>query len=503
MTGSSGKAALVEDLYALYAEPTGLFDHMVEAGGLDPATDFRDRDLRTMLFRGADLAGFDFSRSNLVGTAIRRARRVDASTKLDGALLDELDQAWLARRLDGEGRSRPAPAVLLSPVNNPFAPGAGTFPPLLAGRADIIERVEVSFQRLRQGRPVRSLILTGLRGVGKTVLLSAIQAVAERDHMIVVRLESIGERSLPGALVPPLRQTLLALSEGAPNKMDVEKALSALASIAELTSLDEELSGEISGLTTPELADDSDLYFDLSDLFSTLGDIAEKRGSGFVLIIDEMQYLADKQLAALMAALHQRSQKARPVMIVGAGLPILLGKIGSVMSYGERQFEFIHIGPLDEVATNDAVLGPLVKEGVLIEPDGLAAIYAHTEGYPYFIQEWALHSWNEAKVSPITREHVERATTAALAHLDENFFRMRFDRLTPSEMRYLRAMAELGPGPHQSQDVAGVLNSKVVGLGPVRGSLIRKGMIYSPTHGETAFTVPLFDDFIRRAMPSL
>lgn len=220
-----------------------------------------------------------------------------------------------------------------------------------------------------------------------------------------------------------------------------------------------------------------------------------------VLSVDELQYVAEEQLAALISALHRASQKRLPVTMVAAGLPQLLGRMGRAKSYAERLFEFAPVGPLDAEAAAQTIRLPIEREEESVTPDAVAAIMRDTEGYPYFLQEWGKHSWDAAEASPITAADVDVARAAALAELDASFFRVRFDRLAPAEKRYLRAMAALGSGPHRSGDVAERLGVKVSSVAPTRNSLITKGMLYSPAHGDTAFTVPLFDAFMRRVMP--
>lgn len=249
------------------------------------------------------------------------------------------------------------------------------------------------------------------------------------------------------------------------------------------------------------LADSGDLEADLCDLLSVVGEAAAERNTVVVLFIDELQYVPEEQLAALISALHRTAQNQLPVTMVAAGLPQLVGQTGRAKSYAERLFEFVPIDKLDDDAARTALCVPAEKEGVLLEEDAVAEILSQTQGYPYFLQEWGKHSWSFAEASPICRRDAQRATVAALAELDASFFRVRFDRLTPAEKRYVRAMAELGPGPHRSGDIAERLGKKVTTVAPVRNSLIAKGMVYSPAHGDTAFTVPLFDGFMKRTMP--
>lgn len=232
-----------------------------------------------------------------------------------------------------------------------------------------------------------------------------------------------------------------------------------------------------------------------------VGAAAQRAGTALVLFIDELQYVEEEQLAALITALHRTAQRRLPVVLLGAGLPQLRGQMGRAKSYAERLFDFPEIGPLPEPAARVAIAKPARDQGVEVDGDALKQILRRTHGYPYFLQEWGKHAWDAAAASPITRKDVEAASKAAVAALDESFFRVRFDRLTPLEKKYLRAMAELGPGPHRSGDIAEQLKRKVTSLGPTRNQLISKGMIWSPNHGDTAFTVPLFDEFMHRIMP--
>jgi hypothetical protein len=249
------------------------------------------------------------------------------------------------------------------------------------------------------------------------------------------------------------------------------------------------------------LADSGDLESDLADLLANVGAAALESDTAVVLFIDELQYVKEEQLAALITALHRTGQNQLPVTLVAAGLPQLLGQTGRAKSYAERLFEFIHIDSLDDAAARAALCVPAEKEGVKYDAGAINAIQKQTRGYPYFLQEWGKHSWDIAEGSPIKVEDANRATTAALAALDNSFFRVRFDRLTPAEKKYMRAMAELGPGPHRSGDIANLLNKKVSTVAPMRNTLISKGMVFSPAHGDTAFTVPLFDGFMKRIMP--
>ncbi len=392
----------------------------------------------------------------------------------------------------------------MDPRQNPYAPGAGTPPPELAGRDELIERAAVALDRIRSGRSARSFILYGLRGVGKTVLLNRIRLDAEARGMASVRMEAPEERSLPAMLIPALRAALLRLSRGEVLKDSLLKGMRALASFTKALKVkyqDIEFSIDVDPETG--LADSSDLDTDLTDLILTLGNAAGERATAIVLFIDELQYVPEDQLASLIAALHSASQEQLPITMVAAGLPQLVGRTGDAKSYAERLFEFASVDRLGDDDARDALVVPASKEGVAFQPGAVSEILRRTNGYPYFLQEWGKHSWDVAEASPIELDDARRATTEALAELDASFFRVRFDRLTPTQKRYMRAMAELGPGPHRSGDIAHILNRQVTSVAPVRNALIAKGMIYSPAHGDTAFTVPLFDGFMKRIVPEL
>lgn len=251
----------------------------------------------------------------------------------------------------------------------------------------------------------------------------------------------------------------------------------------------------------PGLADNGDLEEGLSALLEQVGRAAQAAGTVAVLFIDELQYVEENQPAALISALHRCAQQKLPVTVVGAGLPQLRGRMGEAKSYAERLFNVPEIGALSEDDASLAITVPAKEEDVVVDPEAVAMITSETQGYPYFLQEWGKSAWDVATESLITVDDVRTASKEAVAALDESFFRVRFDRLTPAEKKYLRAMAELGPGPHRSGDIAQQLGRAVASFGPVRSTLIAKGMIWSPTHGDTAFTVPLFDEFMKRIMP--
>jgi Cdc6-like AAA superfamily ATPase len=390
----------------------------------------------------------------------------------------------------------------MDPVKNPFAPGAGTPPPALAGRDELRETVRVALERTRLGRPTKSILMVGLRGVGKTVLLDQLREDAEALSIQTLRVEAPESRSLPAILAPQLRQALLRLARNEQAKELAQRALRALAGFAKSLKVKyQDIEVGFDFEPEPGLADNGDLEHDLQALLEVVGAAAKKGGTALALFIDELQYVAEEELAALITALHRTAQQRLPVVLVGAGLPQLRGRMGRAKSYAERLFDFPEIGALPDWAAREAILEPARMEGIEVTEEALSRIIQKTHGYPYFLQEWGKHAWDTADQSPITFQDVEKASASAIAALDESFFRVRFDRMTPLEKRYLRAMAELGPGPHRSGDIAEQISREVTALGPTRNNLISKGMIWSPNHGDTAFTVPMFDEFMHRIMP--
>ena len=390
----------------------------------------------------------------------------------------------------------------MNPIVNPFAPGAGTPPPELAGRDELRETVRVAIERVRRGLPTKSVLMVGLRGVGKTVLLDRLRDDAEATGIHTIRIEAPEGRSLPALLAPQLRQALLRLSRNEKAKAMATTALRALAGFARSLKVRyQDIEVGFDQETEPGLADNGDLEHDLQALLEAVGLAARAASTALVMFVDELQYVAEDELAALITAMHRCAQRRVPVVLVGAGLPQLRGRMGNAKSYAERLFDFPDVGPLPETAARRAIAKPLADHGVRITDAAANRIIEQTHGYPYFLQEWGKHAWDAADASPIDLGDVELATGSTIAALDESFFRVRFDRLTPAEKKYLRAMAELGPGPHRSGDIADCLSRKVTSLGPTRNQLIAKGMIWSPNHGDTAFTVPLFDEFMRRIVP--
>lgn len=387
-------------------------------------------------------------------------------------------------------------------VRNPFAPGAGTPPPELAGRSLILDDVNIALQRVARGRPVQSSILVGLRGVGKTVLLVRMQNIADEQGFRTLRVEAHEGKTLISLLLPGLRGALHALSLFENAKEQARRGLRVLKSFMtsmKVTVQDVEIS--LSLAPEPGIADSGDLESDLPDLFEAVGKAARAAGQPFALLIDELQYLSTLEFSALIMAMHRLSQKNLPFILIGAGLPQILGLAGESKSYSERLFRFPDIGALPHDDARDAVLKPVEDENERIDDGAIAEILRVSERYAYFIQQWAHDAWNVAEDGVITYKDVLRATPIAIQALDSAFFRVRFDRCTPAERRYMRALADFGPGAARSGDIATKIGVRTQSVGPVRSGLIKKGMIYSPQHGDTAFTVPLFDSYMRRVMP--
>ena len=348
------------------------------------------------------------------------------------------------------------------------------------------------------------MLLTGLRGVGKTVLLNEIARLA-RGHDYDyhnINIEAHEDKPLGLLLAPSLRTMLFELNRlaGAGNK--ARRGLAVLRSFVgaiKITVNDVTFGLDIE----PEhgSADSGDLENDLPELFVAIAEAAEERNTAVAVFIDEIQYLSQKELGALIMAMHKIQQRQLPFVLLGAGLPVLPGLAGQSKSYAERLFSFPDVGALSEEDTRKALVEPAHAVGVTFKASALTEIFRLTKGYPYFLQEWGYQSWNRADYSPITLQTVHDATALVIPSLDQNFFRVRYDRLTPSEKHFLRAMAALGAESHRTSDIAETLGVKITSLGPIRAKLIKKGMIYSPAHGDMAFTVPLFDQFMVRAIP--
>lgn len=378
---------------------------------------------------------------------------------------------------------------------NPFRPGAGTSPPALVGRDELIEKYDVALRRAVAGRPGKSVMPIGLRGVGKTVLLNRFHEIARERGLKVCFIEAPESGDFKRLLAMRLRSVLLELDRGQMSGA-VKRALGVLKSFTYRLSDGTSISLDVDAVSGS--ADSGVLAEDTADLLTAVGEAARDRKSGVLIAIDEVQYLDVEELAAVISAIHRTVQLNLPVVLVGAGLPQLPGLTGDAKSYAERLFDFPQIGSLGKKDARAVLALPAAAQDVRFTDDALDELVELTRGYPYFLQEWGYHVWNAAPGSPITLQDVRLAAPDVQRQLDENFFHIRMDRLTPAEKQYLQAMAELGPGPHRSGDIAAKLNVKVASVAPRRSILIQKGMVYSPAHGDTAFTVPLFDEFLRR-----
>lgn len=385
----------------------------------------------------------------------------------------------------------------MDPYRNPFAPGAGSRPPELAGRDAILEAARISCGRAIKGRSARSIMLLGLRGTGKTVLLNEIGRNAEKDGLLISRVESPEGESLARLIFPEMRKVMRSLSGVASAKHVALRGLAGLRNFASIFRI--EMAGvEIGIEPEPGLADTGDLQYDLPDLFVLIGKAAQAAGRGWILLIDEVQYLSDSDLSALIVALHRIAQEGLPVLLVGAGLPQIARLAGEAKSYAERLFLYPAVGALDPASAAQAIEKPILEEAASIAPDALAAIVTRTKGYPFFLQEWASVVWNNAEGPEISFADADQSYAETLASLDDGFFKVRIDRLTKAEIQFVKAMADLGDGPYAMAEIAQAMQRTQKSLGPTRASIIAKGMIFSTDHGYLDFSVPLFAEFMRR-----
>ncbi|MCY3819440.1 MAG: AAA family ATPase [Gammaproteobacteria bacterium] len=386
--------------------------------------------------------------------------------------------------------------------SNPYVPGAGLQPPELAGRQALMHNASLDMDRVLAGRPAKGLILLGLRGVGKTVLLNRMRALAEDRGFCTIRMEAPEGGSLPELLAPELRRTLYSLDLRRATGRHLHRAAGVLANFAKafkVTVGDFGFSVDV----TPGEGDTGNLEQDLPPLLVAAAKAAAERETAVALFIDEVQYLSSQELAAVIVACHEIAQENLPFLFMGAGLPQVAALAGKAKSYAERLFDYPDLGSLEADDARSALVKPAESEGVSFESGAVDEILHAAQNFPYFIQEWGYQVWNAAPSSPITTDMVRTATPEVVEHLDGNFFRVRFDRLTPLEQKYLRAMAELGPGPHTTGSISDTLGVRTASVATVRQRLIAKGMVWSQRHGETAFTVPMFDAFMKRQMPTL
>ncbi|MGK2959343.1 MAG: ATP-binding protein [Acidimicrobiales bacterium] len=386
-------------------------------------------------------------------------------------------------------------------VANPFNPGAGYGPPLLVGREAQIEAMTIAVKRLSVGRFERSMILKGLRGVGKTVLLNEFGKIALSNGWVHAHLEATEDTRTPHSLAALVRRSLLELSFQERAKNRAQRALGVLRSFVKVHVPAGDGTLTIDFEPQPGKADSGDLDADLSGVFSELGEVAKAAGTGVLFTIDEMQYLTQADLSALIVGLHRVSQLGLPFLVAGAGLPSLPGLASEARSYAERLFAYVDIGALSHEDALRALVDPVVEQGASWSTAAVELVVLKTEGYPYFLQEFGKQAWNVASGTEIGLEDVEQAMVLAVDDLDHGFFRARIDRTTDAERDYLRAMAKIGEvGPYQSGEIARVLDRTTQQSGPVRDSLIKRGLCFAPRHGALAFTVPMFASFINRTL---
>lgn len=389
----------------------------------------------------------------------------------------------------------------MDPIRNPYVPNAGAPPATLPGRQDLVESFKVALARIKAGRTAKGLIPYGLRGVGKTVLLNRCVDEARGLGYLVAYIEADEQGKFISTLATELRSILFALDTPSRVNEFAKRAMRMLKSFTVKAGL-EGLSMSIGVDPERGAADTGDLQIDLTALFLAIGDAARAADTAVLIAVDEVQYLSELEFSAMIMAIHRVTQRQLPLLVMATGLPQVLALAGDAKSYAERLFDYRMIGALGRDDARAAIVDPARLEAVEYTDDAVDRLFQITEGYPFFIQEWGYHTWNAADSSPIARAVVDRVEDDVLKQLDESFFRVRYNRVSPTEKRYLRAMAELGQGPYRSKEVAAQLDLTLSQAAPTRDSLIKKGMTYSPEHGEIAFTVPLFDGFMRRTEPT-
>ncbi|MEN8183531.1 MAG: ATP-binding protein [Myxococcota bacterium] len=386
----------------------------------------------------------------------------------------------------------------MDPIRNPYTPGAGSRPPALAGRDAELQALRVLLERLRRGRPEKSMIITGLRGVGKTVLLNTFGSIAEEARFATAFTEITHETEFRPLMARLVRRALLSVSPVDRMKERARRAAAVFKAFTLKLPEGPEISVDVEAALGR--GDSGDLGEDLADLFLALGSAAADHDSGVVFLFDEIQFLERTELEALIAALHRTAQQALPVTLVGAGLPQIPELTGAAKSYSERLFDLPRIGSLSPEEARRALVVPAEAEGVQYEEAAVEEIARFTEGYPYFLQEFGKHVWNLAEGPTITLQDALNARQAVQLQLDENFFRVRIARCTKAELKYLYAMAGLGDGPYRSGDIATKLGrAGPQNVAPTRSRLIEKGLIFSPSHGLSEFTVPQFAEYLRRS----
>lgn len=385
----------------------------------------------------------------------------------------------------------------MDPRKDPYNPGAGAPPPELAGRDDLIDRADLAISRTLGGKSAKSMMMLGLRGVGKTVLLNELEQRAESLKCQTAIFEIDPDKTLAAQLAPQLHRILLRLDRIKRAGHEIQTAFGALRAFASVFKV--QLGDLEFGLA--QQAATGDLAIDLTDLLVAIGEAADKRETAVVLLVDEVQYVTKNDLGALIMGLHKVSQRQLPLILIGAGLPQLARLAGDAKSYAERLFDYPPIGQLDPASARRALQAPALREGVAYTDEALDFILTQTEGYPFYLQVWGSKCWEVATESPITLENAKAASEQAIALLDEGIFNVRLARLTDRQKAFARAIAEFGPKPVSSTTVANAMGLSLSQAAPLREELIRKGMAYSPDRGLIGFTVPKFDEFMRRKMP--
>lgn len=387
----------------------------------------------------------------------------------------------------------------MDPRKNPYAPGAGTKPPTLVGRDEQIESFDVLLERLENGYAEQSMLITGLRGVGKTVLLDVFREKAESRGWATVEWEVEKNSPFTAKMASQVRRALLQLAPKARWNERVRRAAATLKSFTVTFNPDGAMTASLDVEALAGHGDSGALAEDLTDLFVALGDAAQEQGKGVIFLLDEVQYLEPAELEAIIAGLHKAARRNLPITMVGAGLPQIPRLAGEAKSYSERLFTFPRIGQLDPAThARKALIQPALERGVEYEEEAITRIVDYTQGYPYFLQEYGKFAWDEASASPISVDDVDAVLPLVEAKLDESFFRVRAERTTDLELRYLYAMAELGPAAHRASEVAKRIDRTTEQAGPIRSRLIEKGLLYTPGHGYAAFTVPQFDRYMLR-----
>lgn len=384
----------------------------------------------------------------------------------------------------------------MNSIDNPYTPGAGTPPPELAGRESILKQAETTIKRTKQGKAAKSFIMLGLRGVGKTVLLNRIDQIAEIAGCRTAIFEADAEHTLPELFTQQLNRLLLKIDRRKRVSDEVQKAFGLLRGFASAFKVKY---GEFEVGLSNEIVT-GDLTIDLTDLIVAIGKAAKSRRTVAVIMIDEVQYLSERDLGPLIVSLHKISQRQLPLLFFGAGLPQLAKLAGDAKSYAERLFDYLEVDRLDDKSARIALVEPARRESAAYEDEALNVIVKETEGYPFFLQVWGSHTWEVAPSSPFTSDHAKLATKRAISALDKGFFKVRLDRLTDRQQDYAWAMAEILPSPATSTAVAKVLGLTVKQGAPIRDELIKKGIAYSPKRGLVAFTVPKFDEFMKRTI---